>query len=297
MLRRNAAASLIAVVVMFGPLAACGDDSDGATQADDAAATSSTAPATTSTTEEDGCTTEEMPLEIVLVNDDGIVNPAIDVMLEMLQSNDDLHLDITLVAPADERSGTSDTTTPGGASYEEATTPGGATGYSVNGYPADAVLVALGDLGLEPHLVLSGINPGNNFGAFAPYSGTVGAARTAVRNGTPALAVSGGLQVDQAQYEVGADLALDWIIEHCEALMASEHQLDTVTSINIPACAPEDMGPLLSMPRALEMPVLPEGESIWASTCDLADEAPANDVAAVRSGYPTITQVEVEFPS
>ena len=289
--RRTAAACLIAVVLMFGTLAACGEDSDGA------AATSSTAPATTSTTEEVGCTSHELPLDIVLVNDDGIVNPAIDVMLEMLQSNDELHLDITLVAPADERSGTSDTTTPGGATYNESTTPGGATGYSVNGYPADAVLVALGELGLEPHLVLSGINPGNNFGAFAPYSGTIGAARTAVRNGTPALAVSGGLQVDQAQYEFGADLALDWIIEHCEALMAREHQLDTVTSINIPACAPEDMGPLQAMPRATEMPVLPAGESIWASTCDLADKAPANDVAAVRSGYPTITQVEVEFPS
>lgn len=291
--RHRAVVGLLAVAAMLGPFTACADDSDDASQADDAT-TSSTAPPTT-TTEPAGCTTEDMPLEIVLVNDDGIVNPAIDVMLEMLQSNDDLHLDITLVAPADERSGTSDTTTPGGATYEEATSPGGAIGYSVNGYPADAVLVALGDLELMPHLVLSGINPGNNFGAFAPYSGTVGAARTAVRNGTPALAVSAGLQVDQAQYEVGADLALDWIIEHCEALMAREHQLDTVTSINIPDCAPDVMGPLQVVPRATEMPEIPEGESIWLSRCDLA-EAPANDVEAVRSGYAAITQVEVEFP-
>ena len=231
----------------------------------------------------------------MLVNDDGVINPAIDVLIDRLAEEDDFELDVTVVAPAAERSGSSDTTTPGGATYAEATTPGGNAAYAVDGYPADAVIVALDDLGLEPHLVVSGINPGQNFGTFASLSGTVGAARTAIRRGVPALAVSAGPEYDQAQLEAGADLAAVWIEENCEALIARTHQTDTLASINIPACAPEQMGPLQEVPRALEMPALPEGESIFESTCDLADPAPANDVAAVRSGYPSLTQVEPEI--
>ena len=44
-----------------------------------------------------------------------------------------------------------------------------------------------------------------------------------------------------------------------------------------------------------EYPALPEGENVFESTCDLADPAPADDVAAVRSGYPSLTQVEPEI--
>lgn len=268
-------------------LGACGDDDETAPE---------TTEATDANAEEAGCTTEETgPLQIVLVNDDGVINPAVDVLIERLGEEEVLDLDVTVVAPADERSGSSDTTTPGGATYAEATTPGGNTAYAVDGYPADAVVVALDALGLEPHLVVSGINPGQNFGPLASLSGTVGAARTAIRRGVPALAVSAGLEFDQAQFEVGADLAAEWIEENCEALIGRAYQTDTLASINIPACAPEQMGPLQEVPRALEMPVLPEGENVFESTCDLADSAPANDVAAVRAGYPSLTQVEAEI--
>lgn len=284
------------VILLAAPaIGACSsDDGD-----DDSATTDTTDNADTTTTTVavgTGCTTEETgPLQIVLVNDDGVINPTIDVLIDRLSQDDQFELDITVVAPAEERSGTSDTTTPGGATYAEATTPGGNVAYSVDGYPADAVLVALDDLGLDPHLVVSGINPGQNFGPLAPLSGTVGAARTAIRQGVPALAVSAGIEFDEAQFEAGADLAAEWIDENCEALIARELQTDTLASINIPACAPEQMGPLQEVPRALEMPVLPEGENVFESTCDLADPAPADDVAAVRSGYPSLTQVEPEI--
>ena len=157
------------------------------------------------------------------------------------------------------------------------------------------MIVALDRLGIRPHLVISGINPGQNFGPFAALSGTVGAARTAIRRGVPALAVSAGLRFDPDRFGVGAALASTWIAEHCAALVARTHQTDTVTSINIPDCAPDRMGPLQQVPRALVMPPLAEGENIFESTCDLAEPAPANDVAAVRSGYPSLTQVEPDL--
>ena len=287
---------LLVPVVLALALLGCSDDGDNAQDETTGPDRSETTSAPTTESPDAACTTDETgPLEIVLVNDDGVINPAIDVLIDRLAGSDQFELDITVVAPADERSGTSDTPTPGGAPYSEATTPGGNVAYAVQGYPADAVLVALQQLNLEPHLVLSGINPGQNFGPVAKISGTIGASRTAIRNGVPALAVSAGAVFDEAQFAVGADLAVEWIEEHCDALLGRELQTDTVTSINLPACPPEQMGPLLEVPRATEVPTLPEGESIFESTCDLADPAPANDMLAVRSGYPSLTQVEPDL--
>jgi 5'-nucleotidase len=273
---------MLAAVVLPG----CGDPGhDGGTAGTLAPGPSTTAPGNACT----GRGTE--PLGVVLVNDDGVTNPAIDVLIDRLSGEDALALVVTVVAPAGERSGSSDRTTPGGARHAETRTPGGNRAHAVEGFPADAVLVALDDLGLRPHLVVSGINPGQNFGTNAPLSGTIGAARTAVRRGVPALAVSGGLAFDRAQFEVGADLAARWIREHCEALVARRHPIDTLTSINLPACPPERMGPLKSVPRALAMPALPDGGNIFVSRCDQADPAPANDVLAVVAGYPSLTQI------
>lgn len=271
------------------PLTACSDD-DGDSASSE---TSEAAETTTTAAVESGCTTSETgPLDIVLVNDDGIINPAIDVLIEALDGLEDIEVEVTVVAPADEKSGSSDTTTPGGATYTEATTPGGNEGYAVDGFPADAVIVALDDLGLEPDLVLSGINPGQNIGPFASISGTVGVGRTAIRRGVPALAVSGPPELVAEQFDVGAELALEWIEENCEALVAGTAQTDTVTSINFPACAPEQMGELQAVPRATEFP---EGANPFASSCDLSNPAPASDYEALVVGYPSITQVPADI--
>lgn len=298
--RRPVLASVLVAVLGAGCLASCGSDDgdDGAAEGsgtsvaqDEAAAEGAAEPEAEAT----ACTSAEEPLRIVLVNDDGVINPAIDVMIDLFAEQTEIDLEVTAIAPAEERSGTSDSTTPGGAAFHETTTPGGNASYAVEGFPADAVDVALDDLGLEPHLVVSGINPGQNFGPVAAISGTVGVGRTAVRRGIPALAVSGGAIFDEAQFEVGADLALDWIVENCDDLVAGGFQTDTVTSINLPACPADQIGPLLEVPRALELPEVPEGDNIFASSCDQSDPDPADDIAAVRAGYASITQVEPEL--
>ena len=281
-----ASVALLAVL----SIGACSSDSD------DAADTSDTTAETSSTVAEAGCTTDETgPLRIVLVNDDGVINPAIDVLIDELETTDAFDAEVTVVAPAEERSGSSDTTTEAEVTSTETTTPGGNEAYAVDGYPADSVIVALDDLGLDPQLVVSGINPGQNFGPFAEISGTVGVGRTAIRRGYPALAVSGPMELDQAQFEYGAELALDWIEANCEDLVAGTAQADTVTSINFPACDPAQMGELQEVPRATELPQLPEGQDIFSSTCDLSDPAPATDVEAVIVGYPSISQVPADF--
>lgn len=270
---RRLAHPLAAVLLAASILAACSSDASDAL------------PPTTTT-----AAPAPEPLRVLLVNDDGIQNPAIDVMLAVLAAEPDL--EITVVAPAEERSGSGDKLTEGGAAYTEGTTPGGVTGYAVDGFPADAVAVGLDELDLEPHLVLSGVNPGQNVGPFAAISGTVGVGRTAIRRGVPALAVSAGLELDQAQFRFAAELALDWIRTHREALVAGEHQTDTVSSINVPACPVEAMGELQEVPRATEFA---DGVNVFESSCDLAGPPPATDVDALLVGYPSITQVPAEL--
>lgn len=274
--RAVVATALVAGLVFAG----CGDDAD--SSGPRAGVTSTSGQATTAP--------PVAELRVVLVNDDGVTNPAIDAMLGLLLQEEGL--EVTVVAPAEERSGTGDSLTEGGATYEEASTPGGVRGYAVHGFPGDAVVVALERLALDPHLVVSGVNPGQNIGPLAAVSGTVGAARTAIRRGVPALAVSAGLTFDEEQFAFAAGLALDWIREHRSDLLAGDHQTETVTSINVPACPVDAMGELRAVPRA---PELPAGVDVFESTCDLRDPRPDTDVEAIMVGYPSITQVPAEL--
>jgi 5'-nucleotidase len=269
--------STAALLLAVGLLGGCGEDADPG------------APAASGTTEK---TTEAAPepLRILLVNDDGVINPAIDVMLRVLSEEPDV--DITVVAPAEERSGSSDRVTAGGVTYQEATTPSGVAAYAVNGFPADAVGVGLDELDVDPHLVVSGVNPGQNIGPFAALSGTVGVGRTAIRRGVPALAVSAGLELDREQFTFAAELARDWIREHRDALLDGTGQVQTVTSINVPACPVAGMGDLQEVARATEFPA---GADPFASTCDLAGPTPTTDYEALSVGYPAIAQVPADI--
>ena len=75
---------------------------------------------------------------------------------------------------------------PAGRRYADGATASGVEGTAVDGFPADTITVALDELGLEPDLVVSGINQGQNVG---PLAVRVGHRRrrlaTAVRRGIP----------------------------------------------------------------------------------------------------------------
>ncbi|MEY3361923.1 MAG: hypothetical protein RL531_1642 [Actinomycetota bacterium] len=119
-------------------------------------------------------------LEILVTNDDGYAAPGIDALVERLR--DLPGVEITVVAPATNQSGTSDRTTPGDVSALTAAKVATTSGYpatAVTGFPADSVNYALDVLDLDPDLVVAGSNAGQNLGVVAPISGTVGAARTA----------------------------------------------------------------------------------------------------------------------
>ena len=128
-------------------------------------------------------------LTILVTNDDGVGAPGIDLLVERLRKLKNVK--VTVVAPAENKSGTGDQTTPGELTVTPATHRQRLQGPAVAGFPADTVVWAL-DHGVKPDLVVSGVNQGQNLGPVVDASGTVGAAKTAVRNGIPALAVSQG---------------------------------------------------------------------------------------------------------
>ncbi|WP_435095420.1 5'/3'-nucleotidase SurE [Halarchaeum sp. P4] len=121
-------------------------------------------------------------LSILLTNDDGIDAPGLEAVRERLAADHD----VTVVAPAGQRSGSGQTRTMGPVSYDEHD-----RGYAVKGTPADCVAVGLAGIGLNPDIVVSGCNDGPNVGAHVlGRSGTVGAAMEAGFLDLPAVAVS-----------------------------------------------------------------------------------------------------------
>jgi len=77
--------------------------------------------------------------------------------------------------------------------------------WSVDGTPADAMILALHKLLPEPpDLVISGINRGGNLGENIFYSGTVGAAAEAAINRIPAFAISVIYRGKEARFDHAA---------------------------------------------------------------------------------------------
>jgi 5'-nucleotidase len=120
------------------------------------------------------------------------------------------NVEVVVVAPAENQSGTSDKTTEGDVVWENASSTSGYSGIAVYGYPADAVNVALNQLDIIPGVVVSGVNSGQNVGPLALLSGTVGAAQTAARAGYPAIAASAGFG-SESDFDAAAQLIVGWI--------------------------------------------------------------------------------------
>jgi len=273
-LLRRTSITAIAVVLALGACSSGGESSE---------TTTTIADATTTVAPE--------PISILVTNDDGIRAPGIDALVNALVALDDV--EVVVVAPAENQSGTSDTATPGGAPYSPGATASGVEGTAVDGFPADTIAVALDELGVEPDVVVSGVNEGQNTGPLAYASGTVGAGRAAVRRGIPAIAGSAGLGED-ADYATAVDLIVAFIEDNRSALSSGSAATDGVYSFNVPDCTSGEVRELLEVPLAA---VIPEGVNPFESDCSVdVSGVPADDVAAVAAGHPALTVVPVDAP-
>ena len=144
-------------------------------------------------------------MKILVTNDDGISAQGLWILVKELKKI----AQIVVVAPDREQSAIGTAVTlrqPLRAQRITPVVPGVET-YSVEGTPADSVILALGKLVKNKvDLVVSGINQGPNLGDDVLISGTVGAALQGYLRGLPAFAISVDA-VDSLYLDTGAKLA------------------------------------------------------------------------------------------
>ena len=255
-------------------------------------------------------------LRVLVTNDDGVGAPGIDALVQALAANP--NLDVTVVAPATNQSGTGDSVTnpPNTITSQASSTAGAFPATAVGGFPADTVLFgALQTLPSPPDLVVSGINHGQNIADAVGLSGTVGAALWAARLGIPAFAVSARLGT--SDFSEGATFTAE-LVERFRTLKSfrkrmiekDEPKAAIVLNLNFTNCpgGSRDMR-LVSVGRAsqyvgytLQSDV--GGVQTWvvdrlatnlnAVDCASTVEDVATDAQAFTNGFATLTPLSAE---
>ncbi|MEM9140991.1 MAG: 5'/3'-nucleotidase SurE [Pseudomonadota bacterium] len=128
-------------------------------------------------------------MRILVTNDDGIMAPGLAIAEEIALDVAGPSGEVWVVAPDQERSGVGHC-----ISYTNPTrlTQLSERRFSVDGYPADCVLVGLHKVlkDTPPDLVISGVNRGHNVAEDVVYSGTAGAAMEGGLNQVRSIALS-----------------------------------------------------------------------------------------------------------
>lgn len=175
---------------------------------------------------------------VLLTNDDGIEAPGLAVLEEVAAT---LAHEVWVVAPEHDQSGTSHSVslhTPVRATWR------GERRYAVSGTPGDCVVMAARHFMADnpPDLVLSGVNQGANLGVETVFSGTVGAAMTALLLGLPAIALSLAFsQREPVRWEVPRALAGGVV----RRLLAAEGwRGQACLNVNFPHAELASVGPL-----------------------------------------------------
>jgi 5'-nucleotidase len=259
-----------------------------------------------------GCgssSTAAEPLRVLVTNDDGVGAAGIAALVDALLA--DPQLELTILAPSRNQSGSGDQITLGPLLINPAMTASGTAATAVAGFPADSVLFALlGPTPATPDLIVSGINAGQNIGEFVYLSGTVGAARWGARNDIPGIAVSQGLPAtnyaDAADYTVAVVDRFRRDAGFRRLLAPPDGTTARILNINFPTCASGARRGIVVVPGGRSSAVVgytleadtPEGEvyraqtestNAFASNCNSTLTDPATDVEAMTNGFASIT--------
>jgi 5'-nucleotidase len=232
-------------------------------------------------------------MDILISNDDGYQSTGIRVLAAALSEI----ATVIVVAPDRDRSGASNSLTldsPIRATRAE-------NGFTyVDGTPTDCVHLAItGLLGKEPDMVVAGINAGANLGDDVLYSGTVAAAMEGRFLGLPAIAVSLASHTP-THYETAAHVAVDLV----RRLLSRSLPTDTILNVNVPDL-PLDQLAGMQVTRlghrhkseAVVPMVDPRGRTVyWVGPAGPEQDAgPGTDFHAVRSGYVSVTPIDVDL--
>ncbi len=232
-------------------------------------------------------------MHILISNDDGYQSRGIRALAEALATIATVHV----VAPDRDRSGASNSLTLDSPIRARA----GMNGYTcVDGTPTDCVHLAItGLLDQEPDMVVAGINAGANLGDDVLYSGTVAAAMEGRFLGSPAIAIS--LAGDPpTHYDTAARVALELV----QRVLSGRLPADTILNVNVPDVAWDALQGMQATRlghRHKSEPVVkmqdPRGRTVyWVGPAGSEQDAgPGTDFHAVRSGYVSITPLDVDL--
>jgi 5'-nucleotidase len=252
------------------------------------------------------------PLRVLVTNDDGVGAPGIDALVQQLAANP--NLDVTVIAPAANQSGTGDSFSTGPLNVTPSSTAGAFPATAVAGFPADSVLYGvLHGLAQPPDLVVSGVNFGQNVGQVVNLSGTVGAALWAARLGIPAIAVSHGFFNTPAQYNDSAIYAAS-VVERfrvsrgfrAKMSKRSGARIALVLNINFPSCATRGIV-LVPLGRTTQVTgysctgpmsgqtCTPATSSANPFACSSMATDPETDVEGLVDGFATLTPLNPDL--
>src|SRR4051794_27557646 len=223
-------------------------------------------------------------ITVLVTNDDGVAAPGIDTLVEALRTQKNTK--VVVVAPDSNKSGAGGKTTPGTLTTAPATTASGYDATAVTGWPADTITAALDQLGVKPNVVMSGINAGQNVGTLTELSGTVGAAKMAVKRGVPAVAFSQGTGA-APQYASTGKLAVKWLDQHRAALAKKPKRAPTpLENYNAPNC------PSGTSRGVLKVQTAPDANNAVAPVdCTASGPKPTTDIEAFLQGYAAVAPV------
>ena len=126
-------------------------------------------------------------MKILVSNDDGIHSEGLQTLRRALEDI----AEVWVVAPDREQSAVSHALSMGRPLRRKNLKDLGPRVFAVNGTPADCILLGVSKILPErPHLIVSGINKGENLGEDITYSGTVSAAIEGTILGIPSFAIS-----------------------------------------------------------------------------------------------------------
>jgi 5'-nucleotidase len=240
---------------------------------------------------------------ILLTNDDGISSAGLWAAYEALEPI----ADVRIVAPATQQSAVGRSISIFEPIRATEVSLNGVRAVSVAGKPTDAVIIGLFALHIEPALVVSGINIGENLSFESIMtSGTVGAALEASNQGVPSIAFS--LQVedqgakfdDPRYYSKSFEDATRVVRDICSRVLESGFpQGMDVINVNIPSRVTGGYR-ITQLARKLfetgvEKRLDPRGRPYYWINGPLIDDAQVGtDVHAVREGEISVTPITLD---
>jgi 5'-nucleotidase len=178
-----------------------------------------------------GIMTDWSKHRVLIVNDDGIHAPGIQLLEKIVRRYTD---NVWVVAPDEEKSGASHSIS---MHVPVRIRQIDERHYAVKGTPTDCALLAIYEIMKErPTMLLSGINRGANLAEDITYSGTAAAAMEGALLGVPSVALS---QVFTPRGHVPWETAEAYAPRILDTLFATEWQPGTFVNVNFPDALPD----------------------------------------------------------